>query len=148
MSNSQPATATFGPIPGDLLATMHGLRAQLGERIARQFPGASLSGTGADFALLQQMVASQTLEDSDVQAWEAMGIALGDALLAQVPGLAWALVSDEYGVDPVLRYRQTTLQIGVTGLLLKRVRQGEPIDVEHIAHWLKEFIETQSHEYQ
>ena len=148
MSDSQPADAIFEPIPADLLATMHSLRAQLGERIANQFPGSALTGTAADIGLLQQVVDSQTLAGSDVQAWEAMGIALGDVLANQVPGLAWVLVSDQFGVDPVLRYQQSSLQIGVVSMLLKRAEQGEEIDVEHLASWLKQFIETKSHEYQ
>ncbi|ROL69478.1 hypothetical protein BK634_17195 [Pseudomonas chlororaphis] len=148
MSDSQPAAATFEPIPTDLLAQMHGLRAALGELIASLFPGAVLTGTGADFPLLQQMVDSQTLAATDEPAWEAMGIALGDALVTEVPGLAWVQVSDEFGVDPVLRYRQTSLQIGVLTLLLKRAEQGEEIDIQHIANWLQKFIETKADEYQ
>jgi hypothetical protein len=77
-----------------------------------------------------------------------MGIALGDALVTEVPGLAWMQVSDEFGVDPVLRYRQTSLQIGVLTLLLKRAEQGEEIDIQHIANWLQKFIETKADEYQ
>ncbi|WP_347905330.1 DUF3806 domain-containing protein [Pseudomonas purpurea] len=148
MTDTQPAKPVYEPIPSELLTSMQRLRTQLGELISSEFPGKSLTGTPGDFTLLQDVVDAQILADSDIKAWEAMGIVFGDALSIEIPGLSWVQVTDEYGVDPVLRYQETTVQIGVATMLLKRVEQGEEINIKHMVHWLQAFIETRAHEYQ
>lgn len=148
MTDSHSVKPVYEPIPTELRVSMQSLRTQLGELISSKFPGKSLTGTAGDLQLLQDVVDAQILVDSDIKAWEAMGIVFGDALTSEVPGLAWVQVTDEYGVDPVLRYQETTVQIGVATLLLKRIEQGEEINIKYMVHWLQEFIETRAHEYQ
>ncbi|QNG78268.1 hypothetical protein GPNADHDJ_02483 [Stenotrophomonas maltophilia] len=56
-------------------------------------------------------------------------------------------VTDAWGVDAVLRHADSTLQIGVGTLLLKRVEQGEVIDIAHLLAWLEEFVATRADDY-
>lgn len=138
----------FQPLPVALLERMQSLRSRLHALVTQHFPDTALSHTAADFALLQRIVDADVLSADDASGWEAMGIAFGDGLTARVPGLAWAQVTDQYGTDAVLRYRETTLQIGVATMLLKRAQAIEAIDVAHMADWLASFIAEKSHEYQ
>ncbi|MNT34530.1 hypothetical protein D3C72_1705170 [compost metagenome] len=98
--------------------------------------------------MLQRIVDADLLKAEDEAGWEAMGIAFGDGLTTLIPGLAWAQVTDQFGTDAVLRYRETSLQIGVVTMLLKRAEADEAIDVAHMARWLQAFVEEKAHEYQ
>ena len=140
--------ADFQPLPASMLEHMQSRRALLHTRVAHHFPDHELSHTAADFDLLQRIVDAGILAAEDVADWEAMGIAFGDGLTTLVPGLAWAQVTDQFGTDAVLRYRQTSLQIGVVTMLLKRAEEDEAIDIAHMAQWLQAFIEEKAHEYQ
>lgn len=140
--------ADFQPLPAGMLEHMQSRRAQLHALIARGFPNDELGHTAADFELLQRIVDANTLKAEDVSDWEAMGIAFGDGLTTMIPGLAWVQVTDQYGTDAVLRYRGTSLQIGVVTMLLKRIETNEAVDIAHMAHWLQTFIEEKAHEYQ
>lgn len=140
--------AEFQPLPAGMLEHMQSRRALLHAWIAHSFPGDELRHTAADFDLLQRIVDAGILTAEDVADWEAMGIAFGDGLTTLVPGLAWAQVTDQFGTDAVLRYRQTSLQIGVVTMLLKRAEEDEAIDIAHMAQWLQAFIEEKAHEYQ
>jgi hypothetical protein len=145
---SEDIEAEFQPLPAGMLEHMQSRRALLHAWIAHSFPGDELRHTAADFDLLQRIVDAGILTAEDVADWEAMGIAFGDGLTTLVPGLAWAQVTDQFGTDAVLRYRQTSLQIGVVTMLLKRAEEDEAIDIAHMAQWLQAFIEEKAHEYQ
>lgn len=73
--------------------------------------------------------------DADVvradQTWElqCLGIVLGDALVQHVDGAEWVMVDDEYGRDPAVRVRGTTVLLFPLTLISKRVEAGEPVDV-------------------
>lgn len=47
----------------------------------------------------------------------------------------------------MLRYADSSLQIGASTLLLKRVEQGEVIDIAHLLAWLEEFVATRADDY-
>lgn len=145
---SEDIEAEFQPLPASMLEHMQSRRALLHAWIAHSFPGDELRHSAADFDLLQRIVDAGILTAEDVADWEAMGIAFGDGLTTLVPGLAWAQVTDQFGTDAVLRYRQTSLQIGVVTMLLKRAEEDEAIDIAHMAQWLQAFIEEKAHEYQ
>lgn len=140
--------AEFQPLPTSMLEPMQTRRAELHALVAQQFPDDALSHTAADFELLQRIVDAGILTAEDEAGWEAMGIAFGDGLTTLIPGLAWAQVTDQFGTDAVLRYRETSLQIGVVTMLLKRAEADEAIDVAHMARWLQAFVEEKAHEYQ
>ena len=39
------------------------------------------------------------------------------------------MVTDEYGTDPTLRFKDSTIQINVLTMISKRVEKGEPVNV-------------------
>lgn len=55
--------------------------------------------------------------------------------------------SPAWGIDAVLRYADSSLQIGASTLLLKRVEQGEVIDIAHLLAWLEAFVATRADDY-
>ena len=44
----------------------------------------------------------------------------GDVLASEVP-LRWVMVTDEFGTDPTLRLKETTLQVNTLTMISKRL---------------------------
>ena len=52
----------------------------------------------------------------------------GDVLVSELP-LRWVMITDEYGTDPTLRFKNTSLNINPLTMICKRVESDEPVDV-------------------
>jgi hypothetical protein len=50
------------------------------------------------------------------------------------------MVMDEFGTDPTLRFKNTTLQVNVLTMISKRVERGERVDVSDLLRWTREHI--------
>jgi hypothetical protein len=48
---------------------------------------------------------------------------------ARLP-LRWVMVTDEFGTDPTLRFKQMTLQVNALTMISKRVERDEPVSVQ------------------
>lgn len=136
----------FDPLPPALFAHMQQQRAQVAARVASAFPAAPVQWPLAP-GMLQRVVDAELIENDDCEGWEALGVAFGDTLAQRVPGMAWMQVTDAWGIDAVLRYADSSLQIGASTLLLKRVEQGQIIDIAHLLAWLEEFVATRADDY-
>src|SRR3989304_198567 len=156
MSDEIPAR--FDPLPAALQTHLQHQRSLIAARVAAGFPtppgqwppGASTPPPPVQGPLAastrQRVIDAELIEPDDCDGWEALGVAFGDTLAQRVPGLAWMQVTDAWGIDAVLRYADSSLQIGASTLLLKRVEQGEVIDIAHLLAWLEEFVATRAAE--
>ena len=137
----------FRRLPADSSKCMEKQRLVVVLLVQKHFPNEKLTKTKADFAILQKIVDAKIIPKEKTWELQSLGIVLGDALAATVEGLAWWEVTDEYGTDPTLRYKETTLQVNVLTMISKRIEKGEGCDVAHMAAWVADFIKTKSHEY-
>jgi hypothetical protein len=64
-------------------------------------------------------------------------IAFGDVITSELP-LRWVMVSDEYGTDPTLRFKDTALQINAVTMISKRVERDEPVNVSELLRITRE----------
>jgi hypothetical protein len=48
------------------------------------------------------------------------------------------MVTDEYGTDPTLRFKETTLQINALTIISKRVERDEPVSVQGLLDTTRE----------
>lgn len=87
------------------------------------------------------------MKHADDDSWIALGVAFGDALSVFIPGLDWAMVTDDYGTHAALRFGSSSLSLSAPTMLLKRVDRGEDVDVLHLANELKAFIEKNAADY-
>ena len=147
MSADHPKSV-FNELPAETEQHMDKQRAYVARMVAEHFPSQGISGNRKDFALLQKVLDAELVAKDEQWELQALGVVFGDALIDFIDGLAWWEVTDEYGTDPTLRYRDKNLQLNALTMLSKRVEDGEETDVAHIANWLKNFIETKSQEYQ
>jgi hypothetical protein len=91
-----------------------------------------LTGSEADLDVIQSILDSGELESDQTYELQALGVVFGRALVSVVDGLDWAIVHDEYGSDPTLRYRNTTLCINVLTTISKRVEDGQDVNVREL----------------
>lgn len=108
--------------------------------VQEQCGGARLRQTEADPLLLQQLIDAQAIGPSQTFELQCLGVAFGRVLASNVEGLDWAIVEDEYGRDPTIRYRQTTLQLNVLTMISRRVEQGEHVDVKEMYSRLRDQV--------
>lgn len=96
---------------------------------ARQRHGTpALTKTKADVAVLQRLLDDKAFAKVQTYELQCLGVVLGDVLASEFP-LRWVMVTDKYGTDPTLRFKETTLQINALTMISKRVERGETIDV-------------------
>jgi len=68
---------------------------------------------------------------------QCLGVAFGDVLASELP-LRWVMVTDEYGTDPTLRFKETTLQINALTMISKRVKRDEAVNLSELLHVTRE----------
>jgi hypothetical protein len=134
----------FTPLSSEETARLNEQRTFVAAFLNQHFPGLHLTRTKADFAVLQKVVDSKLIKPNETWKLQSLGVAYGDALVSYIEGLSWCDVTDEYGTDPTLRYRETTLQANALTMVSKRVEDGREIDLQEMADWLKKAIPEKS----
>jgi len=84
-----------------------------------------------DAATLQALLDDEVLEPSQTYELQCLGVVLGDLLL-QTQGFAWAIIHDEHGRDPTVRWKDTSICVHALSMISKRVEAGEIVDVDHL----------------
>ena len=59
---------------------------------------------------------------------QSMGIVLGDVFVQDM-GFHWVIVEDEYGRDPALKFKDTSVILFPLTMISKRIERGETVDV-------------------
>ena len=59
---------------------------------------------------------------------QSMGIVFGDVFVQDM-GFNWIMVSDEYGRDPAIQFRDTNVILFPLTMISKRIERGETVDV-------------------
>lgn len=137
------ADIRFDPLPPALIAHMQQQRAQVAALVASAFPTVPVQWPLLP-STLQRVVDAELIDHDDCDGWEALGVAFGDCLAQRVPELAWAQVTDAWGVDAVLRYGDANIMVSGGTLLIKRVEEGKTIEINHLLEALEEFVIQQA----
>ena len=144
---SEEREVIFKELPAESKAQLDKQRAFVKSLVKRINSKELIAKTSSDFVILQEIVNRGIISKNETWELQALGVVFGDALIDYIPGLSWQQVTDEFGTDAVLRYKETSVQFGVLTMISKRVEDGEQVDVEHIANWLQDFIKNKAHEY-
>lgn len=111
------------------------------EALVREITGAELSGRLADLPLIQRVLDSGVVEPEATCSLQALGMAFGKVFVDNVPDDDFWMVEDEYGRDPALRYKDTTLLVFPQTMISKRIEDGEGVDVSQLFVGLRERVE-------
>ncbi|QGL80876.1 DUF3806 domain-containing protein [Stenotrophomonas maltophilia] len=142
-ASKDEADMRFDPLPPALIAHMQQQRAQVAALVASAFPTVPVQWPLLP-STLQRVVDAELIDHDDCDGWEALGVAFGDCLAQRVPELAWIQVTDAWGVDAVLRYGEANSIVTAVTLLIKRVEEGEAIEINHLLEALEEIIIQQA----
>jgi hypothetical protein len=101
-----------------------------------------LSGHQRDLDLIQDILDSRRVEREATYSLQALGLAFGKVFVKHNDGFDWWMVDDEYGRDPAIRYKQTSLIAFPMTMISKRVEDGESIDVRDLYMGLQQRMES------
>jgi hypothetical protein len=103
-------------------------RAVVAAAAKRRYRTPALTRTKRDLPILQRLLDDKAFKKSQTYELQSLGVAFGDILASEFP-LRWAMITDEYGTDPTLRFKNTSTNINALTMISKRVERDEPVDV-------------------
>ena len=88
------------------------------------------------------VIDAEALRADQTYELQCLGVVLGRVLVEAIPGLDWAMVHDEYGRDPALRFEKTSILLFPLTMISKRIEEGQNVEVralfdgvsEHVTH--------------
>jgi len=101
----------------------------------------ALTKTKSDLPVLQNLIDDRVFNKSQTYELQSLGVAFGDVLASELP-LRWVMITDEYGTDPTLRFKETTVQINALTMISKRVERDEPVKVSELLRRTREQLAT------
>ncbi len=110
--------------------------------LAKSVGGREFTGHESDLDLLQQVLDSRQLKPEATYSLQALGLAFGNVFIENHNGYDWWMVEDEYGRDPAVRYRETSLLVFPLTMISKRVEDGELVDVRSLYQDLQQRLEA------
>ena len=129
---SQSAEPKFSRLSPDDEGRLERQRAVIAAAASR-YGLAKLSRTKSDLPVLQKLIDERAFRSSQTYELQCLGVAFGDVLSSEFP-LQWEMVTDEYGTDPTLRFKKTTLHFNALTMISKRIERNERIDLSELLH--------------
>ena len=112
-------------------------RAVVAAAAKRRYGTTALTRTKWDLPVLQGLIDEGVFNKSQTYELQSLGVAFGDVLVSELP-LRWVMDTDEFGTDPTLRFKQTTLQVNALTMISKRVERDEPVKLSHLLRLTRE----------
>lgn len=127
------------PIESDMV----GIARQIihAQELVLQATGKKLSGSESDLDAIQSAIDAKFIEPEATYSLQALGIVFGKVFIENHEHYDWWMVEDEYGRDPAVRYKETTLLIFPQTMISKRVEDGEPVNVRDLYEGLEFHVE-------
>jgi len=101
-------------------------------QLAAEHLESDLSGDESDLDLIQELLDCGAIEPDATFDLQCLGTVFGMRVVEASEGIDWAIVEDQYGRDPALRYLDTSLLIFPLTMISKRVEDGEEVDVRDL----------------
>src|SRR5690348_1495576 len=103
-------------------------RALVAVAVKQRYGIAALSRTTKDLPILQRLIDDKIFTKSQTYELQSLGVVFGDVLANEL-SLRWTMITDQYGTDPTLRFKNTSININALRMISKRVERGERVDV-------------------
>lgn len=98
--------------------------------LTTEVTGQPLTNRLSDLQLLQQVLDAGVIEPEATYSLQALGVAFGKVFVNNNEHYDWWMVEDEYGRDPAVRYKETSLLVFPQTMISKRIEDGEPIELQ------------------
>jgi uncharacterized protein DUF3806 len=99
--------------------------------VVKQPYGSSLFRSTKDLPVLQRLIDDEAFNRSQTYELQNLGVAFGDVLSSALP-LHWVMITDEYGTDPTLRYKRTSVNVNALTMISTRVERGERVNLSEL----------------
>ena len=86
--------------------------------------------------LLDIIIKSNWIIKTETYKLQCLGVTLGDALVQDLE-FNWIEIEDEYGVDPAIKYKDTSLILFPLTMISKRIENDEFVDIFKLFEHLK-----------
>ena len=80
---------------------------------------------------LRALIEAKVFKKNQTYELQSMGVILGDTFVQEM-GFHWVVLEDEYGRDPAIKYKKTSIILYPLTMLSKRIENGEDFDVFEI----------------
>ena len=114
-------------------------------QVVSELLGSKLNGSRADLLLIQKLIDTGTMEREATYTLQALGLAFGNVFIEENADYDWWMVEDEFGRDPAIRYKQSTLLAYPRTIISKRIEDGETVNVtelfDGLCHRMEELVE-------
>jgi hypothetical protein len=142
-----PPQPKFSEVSGDDAARLERQRGVVAAAIKQRYGTPSLTKTKADLPILQRLLDDKAFAKNQTYELQCLGVALGDILAAELP-LRWVMVTDEYGTDPTLRFKDSTIQVNALTMISKRLERDEAVDVADLLRQTRASVAQMEREFQ
>ena len=114
-------------------------RALVAAAVKQRYGAAKLSGTKKDLPILQRLIDDKVFKKSQTYELQSLGVVFGDVLASELP-LRWVMITDQYGTDPTLRFKNTSININALTMISKRVERDQQVDVPSLLQQNREAL--------
>ncbi|WP_370682437.1 DUF3806 domain-containing protein [Comamonas sp. GB3 AK4-5] len=135
------APAVFRPLNAQELEQLDRERLLVCQVAARELGLMDWSMDRSGLAQLQGLLDRGLVQPDNLLLAQGLGVVLGDALTCEMDDMDWHMVTDDWGTDPVVRYRETTIQVGARGMVIKRLEDGRAVDLVHLLDGVVEHLQ-------
>ena len=139
-SKQQPEPKFADLEPTDI-ASLEKQRALVASAAKERYGTAALTKTKQDLLILQRLIDDKVFSKTQTYELQSLGVAFGDVLASELP-LHWVMVTDEFGTDPTLRFKETTLNVNALTMISKRVEKGERPNLSELLRFTKEQLDS------
>jgi hypothetical protein len=133
----QQAAPRFTELSQHDLASLDKQRALVAAAAKQRYGVSGLARTKADLPVLQRLIDDQVFAKTQTYELQSLGVALGDVMASELP-VRWMMITDEFGTDPTLRYKDTTIQVNVLTMISKRMERNEKVNVSRLLEITRE----------
>ena len=134
---AQPAMPKFSELSYEDRTRLAQQRAIVTAAAKQRYGTSILKKTVADLPVLQRLIDDKVFNKKQTYELQSLGIAFGDVLENELP-LRWVMVTDEYGTDPTLRFKGTTVQINALTMISKRVEKDQNVNLSELLRITRE----------
>jgi len=107
----------------------------------KQHYGATLTRTKKDPPILQKLIDDSVFAKSQTFELQSLGVAFGDVLASTLP-LHWVMIKDEYGTDPTLRHKDTSLNVNALTMISQRMERDARVSLSELLRITGEQLAT------
>ena len=111
-------------------------------QLSTQVNQSSLDGQTEDLARIQNIIDSDLIESTKEDEIACLGLAFGRVFVENNQGFDWCIVNDEYGREVAIRFKDHNLLIFPQTMLLKRIEDGEDVDIQDLYFGLQAEIDN------